>query len=357
MAEIKAHTNVTLADQLSYVDKLPKGMPYMENNGFMIMGETDEGEEFSFVSCIFRVGGGKDGPWQVDDVYKGHTTFMAVPKGHTGGMQDNHFIGNRTWATDHWESGSVEQVGDAVIWTLGKRQHICRPPYWEIKGEHMGIEFDLKLTGIGDAPYHKGPFADLEKNNIAGFEHPVCAEGTIKAEGKTYHVSNKNTFGCQEKFTQPAWDLADILRGETYYWNWWASENIRVFIYYYPSVGKTFSHVTVDGEEIQFSENGHSNISMEEKEFWIDPKTRMRVPVKWHFNLESKNGVIDLDIEAAHRTFYSYLTTSGATMHYGLHSHAEGSMKLTDGRNFELKDMRTYIEHGWTAIPLKSYAE
>ena len=96
---------------------------------------------------------------------------------------------------------------------------------------------------------------------------------------------------------------------------------------------------------------------MEEKEFWIDPKTRMRIPVKWHFNLESKNGTIDFDIEAAYRTYYSYLTTSGATMHYGLHSHSQGTIKLTDGRNIELKDMRTYIEHGWTAIPLRSHAE
>jgi len=139
MAEIKARTNVTLADQLSYVDKLPAGMPYLEKNGFLIMGETEEGEEISLVSCIFRVGGGKDGPWQVDGKFKGQTTFLVGPKDHTGGIRDNEFIGNRTWATDHWESGSVEEFGDAVVWTLGNRQHICRPPYWEIKGEHMGI--------------------------------------------------------------------------------------------------------------------------------------------------------------------------------------------------------------------------
>ena len=56
--ENEAGTNVTLADQLSYKESLPKGLSYMENNGFLIMGESEEGEEVSLVTCIFRVGGG-----------------------------------------------------------------------------------------------------------------------------------------------------------------------------------------------------------------------------------------------------------------------------------------------------------
>lgn len=357
MSEITPQTNVNLDDQMSHVDELPAGMAYLENNGFMIMGETDEGEEVSLVSCIFRVGGGKEGPWQVDEGFKGQTTFLVSPKDHSGGMQDNDFIGNRTWATDSWQPGEIVRTDDAVIWKLGNRQHVNRPPFWEIKGEHMGVEFDLLLTGIGDAAYHKGPYKDLAENQIGGYEHPLCAEGTITANGKTYTLRKDKSFGCQESFLQPAWDLAAVLQGETYYWVWWASDNVRIFIYYYPSVGKTYSHVTVDGEDIPFSENGQSNINMEELEYWIDPKTRLRVPVKWHFNMESASGTIDMDISAATRTFYSYLTTSGATMHYGLHSHSEGEMKLADGKKIPLKDMRSYVEHGWTAIPLQAQAE
>lgn len=357
MTDFKPITNVTLDDQLSFKDELPAGMSYLENNGFMIMGETDEGEEISFVSCIFRVGGDKDGPWQVDDAFKAQTTFLVSPGGHSGGMQNNTFIGNRSWATDNWSRAEIVKTDDAVTWKLGNRVHICRPPYWEIKGEHMGLEFDLLLTGIGDAAYHKGPYPDLVKNNIAGFEHPLCAEGTIKTEGKTYTLRKEKSFGCQEKFTQPAFDLAEILRGETYYWVWWASENVRIFIYYYPQMGRTYSHVTLDNEEIVFSENGQSDISMEELEYWIDPQTRLRVPIKWHFNMKSANGTIDMDIDASTRTYYSYLTKSGATMHYGLHSHSEGVMDLTDGRSVPLKDMRSYVEHGWTAIPLGAFAE
>ena len=357
MSEIIPITNVTLEEQLSYKDKIPAGMDFLENNGFMIMGETEEGEHFSFVSCIMRVGGSKDGCWSTEDSFKGQTTFLVTPKDLPAGMNNNDFIGNRTWATDNWEPAEITQTEDAVIWKLGNRVHICRPPYWEIKGEHMGIEFDLLLTGIGEAAYHKGSYDDLEKNNIAGYEHPLRAEGTIKANGKTYTLVKEKSFGCQENFIQPAFDLAAILRGETYYWVWWASEDVRIFIYHYPQMNKTYSHVTYKNEEIEFAENGQSKIKMDELEYWIDPKTRLQVPIKWHFNMESANGVIDMDIEASSRTFYSYLTKSGATMHYGLHSESKGEMKLTDGRNIPLKDMHTYVEHGWAAIPLTGNAE
>ncbi|BFM08258.1 hypothetical protein [Halioxenophilus aromaticivorans] len=357
MSEITPITNVTLDEQLSFSEKLPKGMAYLENNGFMIMGETEEGDEVSFVSCIMRVGGGKDGPWQVDDAFKGQTTLLIAPHDLPKGMNDTPFVGNRTWATDDWTPAKIEKTDEAVTWTLGNRQHICRPPYWQIKGEHMGIEFDLLLTGIGEAAYHKGPYDKLEANNIAGFEHPLCAEGTIKYEGKTYTLRKDKSFGCQEKFTQPAFDLAGVLRGETYYWVWWASERVRIFIYSYPQMNKSYAHVTVDGEDVSFMNNGQADIKMDELEYWVDPQTRLRVPIKWHFSMKHANGDIDMDIEAASRTYYSYLTKSGATMHYGLHSHSEGSMKLADGRVIPLQDMRSYVEHGWTAIPLTAAAE
>jgi len=99
-------TNVTLNDQLSYKDTLPAGMFYHENCSFLIMAETEEGEEISLVVGAMRVGGGKQGCWRVDDAFKGQCTFLVVPK--TGGMHDNDYIGNRTWVT---ESGPAMSSG------------------------------------------------------------------------------------------------------------------------------------------------------------------------------------------------------------------------------------------------------
>jgi hypothetical protein len=70
------------------------------------------------------------------------------------------------------------------------------------------------------------------------------------------------------------------------------------------------------------------------------------------FNMPSPNGTIDLDVAASCRTFYSYLTESGATIHYAMHSNSEGQLSLADGHSIPLKDMRSYVELGWTALPL-----
>ena len=343
MTSDKAIRNIPLEEEASYADLVPKGVSYFEDHGFLIMGETEEGDEISLVSTFFRMGGGKDGPWQADDRFLEQTTFLVMPKGQRGGMHDNHFLGNRTWATDDWTSGKVTKTSDAVIWQIGNLQHVCRPPYWELKGEHMGIEFDFVLGATADATYHKGKYSEFSTNGLAGYEMPVWAEGTVRAEGRTYTLKKEKTFCNHEKFTQPAWDLAKVLTGESYYWAWWHSESALIFIYYYPSDGKAHSHVTIDGKEIDFNENGHSNIKMEELDWWVDPKTRMRVPIKWHFNMSSANGVIDFDIAASHRTFYSFLTQSGATIHYGLHSLSNGRVALPDGREVLMNDMRSYI--------------
>lgn len=353
----KTMRNIPLEEEGSYADLVPAGVSFMEDHGFLIMGESEEGDEISLVSTFFRLGGGVDGPWMVDDRFCEQTTLLVIPKGQRGAIHDNHFIGNRTWGIDHWRSGQITKTDDEVIWKIGNLQHICRPPVWELKGEHLGIEFDFVLGATEDATYHKGKYSEFEANGIGGYEMPVWAEGTVRAEGKTYTMKREKTFCNHEKFTQPAWDLAKVLTGETYYWSWFHCESALIFIYYYPSEGKAHSHVSVEGQSYDFNDhNGQSNISMEELEWWIDPKTRMRIPVKWHFNITSKNGVIDFDVAASHRTFYSFLTESGATMHYGLHSLSQGQVAFPDGRKVQMKDMRSYIEHGWCAIPLSSAA-
>lgn len=347
-------TNVDLDDQLSYADKLPKGASYLENNSFLVMADTEDGKEISLVTGLYCLGGGKDGPWQVDHKMMMHNLFMVMPDGH--GMQNNHFIGNRMWATDDWKGGEVIRTSSAVTWKLGKREIVCRPPYWEIKGEHDGVELDLLLTAMGDASIHKGPYSELASKGEAGYEQPLYCEGTIKSEGKTYNLVKEKSFGCQEKFTCPAWDLAKVLTDTDYYWIWWANESVRIFLYWWPSTGRTFKQVFVDNKEIPFSEEGRSGFTLDETDWWVDPRTKMRVPVKWRFTMDSPNGLINLFVSASARTFYTHLTQSGATMHYGMHGHSDGKLVLSDGRTIPLNDMRSYVEYGWTALPLRSTA-
>lgn len=343
----KAITNVTMKDQLNYHHQIAKGTPYLENNGFMLMGETEEGYDVTFVSCLFNSGGGKETCWATENGSKGQTTFLAIPKDMRGQMNNNNFTGNRTWATDWTSQITVTETEEAVTWELGNRKHICYPPYWEIKGEHMGVDCDIRLTGIGDAVYHKGKYSELAERGLAGYEHPLRAEGTITADGKTYTL--KNAYGCQEKFIQTNWDLAATIVERPYYWVWWMNESIRIFIYHFPSLGRSVTHMYIDGEEVMMDQ---PIVTLNEKEQWIDPKTLMQVPVKWDFEIKSETASVEMDITADSRAFYSYLTNSGPTIHYGLLSFSDGSITLPDGKKLLAKDMMTYVEKGWCPIPL-----
>ena len=69
-------------------------------------------------------------------------------------------------------------------------------------------------------------------------------------------------------------------------------------------------------------------------------------------NLSSKEGVVDVMASAGSRMFYSYMTKSGVTIHYGMLSRAEGRFFSPDGRTFGMKDARSYIEWGRTVLPL-----
>jgi len=344
----EAITNVTMKDQLSYRNALAKDVPFLENNGFMLMGESEEGFDITLVSCLFNMGGGEDKCWAVDHGSKLQTTFMAVPENQRNTMQNNDFTSNRTWATDWKSEIEVIETKDSVTWKLGNREHICKPPYWYVKGEHMGVDCDLKLSGIGDAVYHKGKFADLQSRGLAGYEHPLKVEGTITFEGKTYTL--KNAYGCQEKFMQSNWDLAATIIEKPYYWAWWMNENVRIFIYYFPSLGRSVSHLYIDGEEIEM---GETNLKLDELEQWIDPKTQMQVPIKWQFEMKSNLASVNMDLAASSRTIYSYLTTSGPTVHYGLLSFSDGQITLKDGRKIDVSNMMTYVEKGWCALPLQ----
>ncbi len=77
--ERKGISDVKLYEDMSHVEELPKGGDFMELNGTLIMGESQNYDMFLLV-IAWRVGGGKKGRWMVDDVLMGLTTFAMTPQ-------------------------------------------------------------------------------------------------------------------------------------------------------------------------------------------------------------------------------------------------------------------------------------
>lgn len=96
MATRKAVSDLTLGEEVSRVEELPKehytGLHFLEDSAFLIMGESGDNDVYGVMAWL-RVGGKA---WGVDDALLKQTCFMAVPKDKRGKIHDNDFISCRT---------------------------------------------------------------------------------------------------------------------------------------------------------------------------------------------------------------------------------------------------------------------
>ena len=109
--------------------------------------------------------------------------------------------------------------------------------------------------------------------------------------------------------------------------------------------GFSYGRVYLDGKEVPF---GRGEISIDELELWVDPKTAMQVPVRWHLNMNSAQGVLDMEMTACARG----ITSGGYTMRYCFMIRSHGRFFLPTGQSFPIEDMMTYMEWGRSAMPL-----
>lgn len=346
----KAISDVRLEENKSYKDELPKGSSFIEYNGTLILAESGD-YDITLIAMGIRCGGGKKGIWQVEDTFIEHTDFIAVPK-QTGEiiMRDNDIITNRCYPTE-WPEGGGDIIyeQDRITWKIGNRRHINRPPYWEIKGEHMGVDCDIRMGGVGNAARTYGNWEDLAQAGQAGFTQPCWAEGTITAGGTTWTL--ENAYGIHDKFIMgDAFDFGAMYSKAPYYWIWCVSESVRISFYGTPGIGG-FAHVFAEGKELFYSMD---QIKMEDIKWWVDPKSHLYVPIEWHLNMCSEHGVFDATICAHSRMLFSYMTKGGPTINYGFISKTNGRFFFPDGHSVAVQDAKTWVERGIGVFPYPS---
>ncbi|MGB5156161.1 hypothetical protein [Desulfobacterium sp. N47] len=105
-------------------------------------------------------------------------------------MYNNDFIGNRQDSREWKDEAQIIHESDKIIRQTGERLLICRPPYWEYKGEYKGVECNLVLDGLGKFTRSYGPWPDLSTELRAGYEQYCRLEGTIAVGGKEYVLEN-----------------------------------------------------------------------------------------------------------------------------------------------------------------------
>lgn len=346
VSEREAVGDVQLDEDVSRSGLLPKGTDYMEVNGLIVRGEC-KGMEMFFSSNLWHFGGGKDGQWRVDEAVVNHTNFHMFPKGQ-GRMVDNEFVCNRVDPTEWPGKLEVVQKPEMNIWQVGNRQFISRPPYWQIKGEHMGVDVDLTLGSIGNATRVYGPWENLAKTGRAGYENRCWAEGTIKVDGKEYTLENGwgdhgvLIFDHRYKQTESMRD------GYYYVWAW--HEKMQMFFWVQPGsgIGSGFAYAA-DGREFQI---GPGQVRVSVLERWTDPVTSLDMPIRWQVSMNAEGLVVDYIIDALGRGIFCVPTSAGINARYSFSARANGRALLEGADDIEFKDMTSYVEWGKSILPL-----
>lgn len=343
-----AVSDVTPEETLSYRDELAEphftGSHLLEDNGFLITGETDDHDVFA-ISVTFNVDGEA---WGGKPVTLRQTNFMAVPKAQRyKGIADNDYVGVRSDPVRPLPLNVVRD-GDKVTWTVGDLVSTAEVPYWTVKGDHAGVDFDLTMGGLCSASRFLGAFSDLQTNGLAGVEQPVWVEGSISQGGQTYSL--QRGIGMHEKvIIGDQWVHGAAAERKTrHYWIWCLDEDVRVFSYVKEATGVTFGHHSIGDDHSHF---GPGQIDIAELDYWTDPRTGQRIPSKLSVTMKSDESVAALVIEAYGRFMYTYCQARANITYYGLMCRANGTISTPNGV-IPIKDVRTYVESGIYPTPL-----
>jgi hypothetical protein len=278
----------------------------------------------------------------VEDGVMNSIHFLMLPKETRGQMLDNDYItGDESpWQTLKSDQLEIIREDERVTWRAAGREFVARPPYWELHGSHKGVELDLVTHSICPGFWYLGHFKDLATNLSAGVDEFTQAEGTITVGGKKYEIAHAG--GLYEHVALPGWDQLSLVGEGGYLWMVGWSEDIQVFVFYMAGLNNFTGHVIVDGKAVSF--HGLEQVNVDEREMWIDPRSKMVTANKWHIRLTSDEGTLDVIASNGGRTFSVNAFSNGYMGRFVSLAFMNGSFKTAAGKTVSLENVRMCVD-------------
>jgi hypothetical protein len=339
----KAVSDVTLEDEMPYKGDLSEqhytGQNFLEDVAVAVVAECGD-YDIALVAAAYNVGGEV---WGVDDAVLQQTTFMAVPHKQQG-MQDNPFISHRIEATRP-SAFEIRREVDSVVKQVGNRLFTARSPHWEVHGEHMGVDCNVTMSGLGPTDWHLGKWVDIGRNGRGGYSQLCWAEGDITANSVRYEF--ECGYGIQaHEIVSEAWSKPlETDNPIQYFYYMYFSDDVQVSLYMRPAAGSIYARVVIDGKVTLF---GWDEVAVDELKWWVDPRTGMRIPVRWHVNCSTDDVMLDVNIAAYGRAIYGFYQTSAYKLHYNYLARTEGSILEVGGLKIRLEARLSWVEWGIT---------
>jgi hypothetical protein len=346
MSDVKAISDILLTDEGPHFQQLPEGHlaeHFGDHVGIGIFGRVGD-KDILFVCTIYHIGGRA---WGIRDGAVMQTSLLVSPNNGDRTMRDNDFVANRLDPIKSFDGFEITETDKSVTWKAGQRQIVCRPPYWDVQGTHMGVDVNLVIAGDGPSvPYH-GTWDKLGETGVAGNEQLGTATGSITYQGTTYTLDE--AWAVRERTCLGKdHNVPKLLSAKAgYIWGWVFSDMLKVFCFAQGGSGHFAGRVFIDNGIIDF---GAEHTTVEAVDSWTDPRTHSQQATAWTVVMASEKGRLELDVRTWSRYLFGFHLVDAYTTHCGALGRTSGRFTFPDGRVVSVHDKIAYFEEGFSTV-------
>lgn len=316
MNPIAGNSDIRLDDEGDHVHHFPSNENYWHEYLYTCTASAGEWDVLLQTRVNMLRIADHDGQWMHTGHFVEHeTTLVVVPKSQRNqGMTDHDFVHTGHYHTQAhpFSDLRIDRSEDAVTWKVHGRNYVSRPPYFEARGSHGGVELDLVFKQLPPALWVLGPFEKGEITNTGGYDAPCEVQGAITVAGRKLVL--ENGYGIHEHMvTGKRTRIIDNLpQPDRMYWEYLINKDIFVYYFSYPKPGIELGHVRAFGEEFHFDQTAGTGVVRNEiLEHWNDPRSGQALASRWHLEMTSDRGRLDLQIAAHGRSYLYWVMNDG----------------------------------------------
>jgi len=321
--------DLTIADQRCHLGEITEEMDLWENHGFLLRAEATDGTDVTLWTSPYIVKRGPRSYYASEmDILQTVLVATSYTPAEKQVMHDNDFVAVGWCPADYLPRGTVaaDRSDERVLWKILGREYEDAPPHWAARGEHGGVDLDLRFEGYVPSftVYPHDRFAD---DGIAWYEAYLRANGSIVHDGRRLDVEG---YACHERVIVTRDHEPQKMRGHGLNWHHLFADRVQSWIMTSPSAGEGLAYVVVDGTTHKVE--GPERVRIEDAGHWVDPRSWMRVPYRWRVVVETDGGVLDLHAGAYARAYYPWTPfRDTVNVLYWMSAEATGTFTRTDG--------------------------
>ncbi|EXJ90058.1 hypothetical protein A1O3_03126 [Capronia epimyces CBS 606.96] len=322
--------------------------PLFNDYGFVIRGNTSDGQDFSLWMFMYRQTGSEEVILDAD-VYQiafihGH---FSADEGERQQMHDTPFVNTGQNIEDYYDVGTLQSTGNAstVAYSIANTtlSYDGDTQTWRAYGTHAGVTVDITMTSVADEFLHAGSFANLAGcaanttatnyncSGIAGGIIHATATGTIAYNGTTTTLDQ--AYAVHERIIQARTVASRIQNawGNGAYWLHAWGRHFSFWSFDADLGSYASGMLTIGNRTYVTSGANNPNVTRSQTDEWLDPKSHQLVGTAWRVSIATDLGLLESQVTGFGRLYYYWVRKGGLIITTQVIADAESTLTFKNG--------------------------